>query len=55
MFINFLRKNKKVSIFLAFLRIYLGYTWLIAGWGKIAGGQFDASCYLQKSSQLKYS
>jgi thiosulfate dehydrogenase (quinone) large subunit len=47
MFINFLRQNKKVSIFLALLRIYLGYTWVMAGWGKIAGGQFDASGFLQ--------
>lgn len=47
MFIRFLRKNKQVSILLAVLRVYLGYTWLMAGWGKIAGGQFDASGFLQ--------
>ena len=47
MFINFLRKNKQVSILLAVLRVYLGYTWVMAGWGKITGGQFDASGFLQ--------
>ncbi|KAA9018333.1 DoxX family protein [Niallia endozanthoxylica] len=47
MIIDALRQNKKVSIILALLRIYLGYTWLMAGWGKIAGGQFDASGFLQ--------
>ncbi|MCQ6277513.1 DoxX family membrane protein [Bacillus sp. V3B] len=47
MFINILRQNKNVSILLAMLRVYLGYTWLMAGWGKIAGGQFDASGFLQ--------
>lgn len=47
MFINFLRKSKPVSILLAVLRVYLGYTWVMAGWGKITGGQFDASGFLQ--------
>jgi thiosulfate dehydrogenase [quinone] large subunit len=47
MFVNFLRKNKQVSIILAVLRVYLGYTWVMAGWGKITGGQFDASGFLQ--------
>ncbi|MGG1368292.1 DoxX family protein [Priestia megaterium] len=47
MFIEVLRQNKKMSILLAVLRVYLGYTWLMAGWGKIAGGQFDASGFLK--------
>ena len=47
MLIDFLRKNKQVSILLAVLRVYLGYTWVMAGWGKITGGQFDASGFLQ--------
>ncbi|MDM5212571.1 DoxX family protein [Peribacillus sp. NJ4] len=47
MFIDLLRHNKNVSILLAVLRVYLGYTWVMAGWGKIAGGQFDASGFLQ--------
>ncbi|MFE3976213.1 MULTISPECIES: DoxX family protein [unclassified Peribacillus] len=47
MFIDVLRQNQKVSILLAVLRVYLGYTWLMAGWEKIAGGQFDASGFLK--------
>jgi thiosulfate dehydrogenase (quinone) large subunit len=47
MFIDFLKLNKNVSILLAVLRVYLGYTWVMAGWGKLTGGQFDASGFLQ--------
>ena len=47
MFINFLRRDKRISILLAVLRVYVGYTWLVAGWGKIVGGNFDASGFLQ--------
>lgn len=47
MFIDLLRLNKNVSILLAVLRVYLGYTWVMAGWGKLTGGQFDASGFLQ--------
>ena len=42
-----LRNNKNISIFLALLRVYLGFTWIMAGWGKIANGGFDASGFLQ--------
>ena len=47
MIIDTLKQNKMISILLAVLRVYLGYTWFIAGWGKIAGGQFNASGFLQ--------
>ncbi|MFF3025309.1 DoxX family protein [Gottfriedia sp. NPDC057948] len=47
MFIDILRQNKNVSILLAVLRVYLGYTWVMAGWGKVANGKFDASGFLQ--------
>ena len=47
MFIQYLRENQQVSILLAVLRVYIGYTWIMAGWGKIAGGQFDATGFLQ--------
>jgi thiosulfate dehydrogenase [quinone] large subunit len=47
MIIDALRKNKTVATILVVLRVYLGYTWLLAGWGKIASGQFDASGFLQ--------
>src|SRR5690625_3700202 len=46
MIINFIRNNKVVAGVLALIRIYLGYTWLTAGWGKITGG-FDASGFIQ--------
>ncbi|MDM5190059.1 DoxX family protein [Bacillus sp. DX4.1] len=47
MVIQFLRENKAVSVVLAVLRIYLGYTWLMAGIGKLKGTGFDATGYLQ--------
>lgn len=46
MFTELLRNNKVVAGLLAIIRLYLGYHWLTAGWGKITGG-FDASGYLQ--------
>ena len=46
MFVNFLRTNKIAAGVLAFIRIYLGYQWLTAGWGK-AMGQFDAAGFIQ--------
>ncbi|MFD1037016.1 DoxX family protein [Virgibacillus byunsanensis] len=46
MFVKFLRNNKVMAGVLAFLRVYIGYQWLTAGYGKITGG-FDASGYLQ--------
>jgi thiosulfate dehydrogenase [quinone] large subunit len=48
MFINFIRNNKVVAGVLAFIRIYIGYQWLTAGWGKVTGG-FDASGFIQGS------
>ncbi|ADU31281.1 DoxX family protein [Evansella cellulosilytica] len=45
MFMNFLRNNKIAAGILTVLRIYLGWSWLTAGWGKVTGG-FDASGYL---------
>ncbi|KAB8131036.1 DoxX family protein [Gracilibacillus oryzae] len=47
MFVEFLRTNKFVAGFLAIIRIYLGYQWMTGGWGKITGGGFDASGFLQ--------
>lgn len=46
MFINFLRTNKIAAGVLTVLRLYLGYSWLTAGWGKLTGGGFDASGFL---------
>lgn len=52
MVIHFLRQDKRISILLAMLRVYVGYTWLVAGWGKIAGGKFDTSGFLQGAVDL---
>ncbi|MNN00774.1 hypothetical protein D3C81_1133760 [compost metagenome] len=46
MFNNFLRTNKVAMWFLTFIRIYLGYKWITAGWHKLTGG-FDAAGFLQ--------
>ncbi|WP_059052253.1 DoxX family protein [Paenibacillus senegalimassiliensis] len=45
MFNNFLRTNKVAMWFLTFIRIYLGYQWITAGFKKITGG-FDAAGFL---------
>ncbi|WP_174731097.1 DoxX family membrane protein [Mesobacillus harenae] len=45
MFNQFLRENKIAAGILTVIRLYLGYAWMTAGWGKITGG-FDASGYL---------
>ncbi|GAB3048636.1 DoxX family protein [Virgibacillus ainsalahensis] len=47
MMMNFIRNNKIVAGVLAILRIYIGYTWFMGGLGKITGGQFDASGFIQ--------
>ncbi len=47
MFNTFLRNNQVVGIILTFLRVYLGYTWLTAGWGKLTGDGFNAGGYLK--------
>ncbi|PAV31489.1 Crp/Fnr family transcriptional regulator [Virgibacillus profundi] len=44
---NFIRNNKIVAGILTFLRIYIGYQWLTGGFGKITGGGFDASGFIQ--------
>ncbi|KRK80427.1 DoxX family protein [Companilactobacillus nodensis] len=36
--VKFLRTNKYASYVLAIIRIYFGFQWAIAGWGKITGG-----------------
>ncbi|NSL52390.1 DoxX family protein [Calidifontibacillus erzurumensis] len=47
MVINFLRENVYASYAFLVMRLYLGWTWLEAGWKKIIGGDFDASGFLQ--------
>ena len=45
MFGQFLRENNIAAGILTFLRIYLGWAWLSAGWGKVTGG-FSAEGFL---------
>ncbi|RDW22367.1 Crp/Fnr family transcriptional regulator [Oceanobacillus arenosus] len=47
MIMNFIRNNKYVAGILAILRLYIGYTWLMGGIGKLTGGGFDASGFIQ--------
>ncbi|MDR6997789.1 DoxX family protein [Neobacillus niacini] len=46
MFNQFLRKNRYASLLLTVFRLYLGWQWLNAGWGKLSSGNFDASGFL---------
>lgn len=45
MFVPFLRENKIAAGILTIIRLFLGYSWLTSGWGKLTGG-FDASGFL---------
>lgn len=45
MFVNWLRKNVFSAGLLTVIRLYLGWQWMTAGWGKIKGG-FDAGGFL---------
>ncbi|CAM3463904.1 DoxX family protein [Marinicrinis lubricantis] len=46
MFIRFLRENVYAAGALLLIRLYLGWEWMTAGWGKITGG-FEAEGFLQ--------
>ncbi|MFJ7970883.1 DoxX family protein [Psychrobacillus sp. NPDC096389] len=43
---NWWRNNNIAASILTILRLYLGFGFLTAGWGKITGGQFDASGFI---------
>lgn len=43
---NWWRKNNIAGVILTILRLYLGYSFITAGFGKITGGQFDASGFI---------
>ncbi|RNA70184.1 DoxX family membrane protein [Alteribacter keqinensis] len=45
MFMNFLRENRYAAGILTAVRLYIGWLWLTAGWGKVTGG-FSAEGYL---------
>lgn len=42
---KFLRENKYAAAILLFIRVYLGWSWMVAGWDKMIGG-FNATGYL---------
>lgn len=47
MFMEFLRTNKIAAGILTIIRIYIGWLWLSAGWGKVFGAEpFNAVGYL---------
>ncbi|MBP3952999.1 DoxX family protein [Bacillus suaedae] len=43
---QFLRQNKFIAGALLVLRVYLGWSWLTSGWGKVTG-EFNAGGFLQ--------
>ncbi|MFD2629721.1 DoxX family protein [Oceanobacillus kapialis] len=45
--IKLIRNSSIAAGILTFLRVYLGYQWLTGGWGKITGGGFDATGFIQ--------
>lgn len=46
MIVKWLRENTIASALLTVIRLYLGYSWITAGWHKVADG-FDASGFIQ--------
>lgn len=44
---NFLRTNVYASMVLLLVRVYLGWQWMTAGWGKITGDGFNAGGFLK--------
>ncbi|MCM3669817.1 DoxX family protein [Mesobacillus maritimus] len=47
--VKLLRENKVAAVVLTIMRLYLGITWMTAGFGKLSGGNFDASGYLKNA------
>ncbi|MCD5322477.1 MULTISPECIES: DoxX family protein [Pontibacillus] len=47
MFNKVLRENNIVAALLTIIRVYLGYTWFMAGFHKLTGPSFDANGFLQ--------
>ncbi|WP_127533923.1 DoxX family protein [Paenibacillus kobensis] len=43
-----LRENKYAAMLMIFVRVYLGYQWIEAGWHKLTGG-FDAAGFLNNA------
>ncbi len=43
MFAKWLRENNIAAGLLTVIRVWLGYNWMTAGWGKLTGEGFDAT------------
>lgn len=50
MIMNFIRSNNIAAGLIALLRIYIGYKWVTAGFGKISSGGFDAGGFIQMAT-----
>ncbi|MBN3526665.1 DoxX family membrane protein [Paenibacillus apiarius] len=48
MFVHWLRSHVSAAVLLCILRLYVGYKWVTAGWGKLTNG-FDASGFLESA------
>ncbi|WP_338066921.1 DoxX family protein [Virgibacillus profundi] len=48
---SFIRSNKIVAAVLALLRIYIGYRWVTAGFGKMTSGGFEAGGFIQMATE----
>lgn len=48
MVVKWLRESSIAAMILTVIRLFMGYSWLTAGWGKLTG-EFDASGYLQNA------
>ncbi|RHW36713.1 DoxX family membrane protein [Lysinibacillus yapensis] len=46
MLLNWWRNHRIAASILVILRIYLGFGFLVAGWGKLTSGQFDARGFI---------
>ncbi|MEC5423177.1 DoxX family protein [Virgibacillus sp. C22-A2] len=51
MIMNFIRSNKAVAGILALLRIYIGFRWMTAGFGKLTSGGFDAGGFIKVATE----
>lgn len=49
MVVKWLREKNSAAVILTVFRLYLGFTWLSAGFGKLTGPGFDASGYLKNA------
>jgi thiosulfate dehydrogenase [quinone] large subunit len=50
MMMKWLRENKAAALLLTFLRLYVGWEWMTAGWHKLTGEKaFDAAGYLNNA------